>query len=313
MKPQAAATILETINHLVDRRQQLLNWRLASLSDLKPAELAELEKVWPKLTAKRRRQIVSRLVELAEDNVELNFDGIFKSLLTDPDEEVRNHALGGLWEDEAPSLIEPLARLLEQDSSTRVRAAAATALAKFALLAEHQKLPASAAARVHQALLGIIGDDRQPAEVRRRALEAAAPLGLPQVAKTIRAAYCGHNAKLKISAIYAMGKSCDPCWLAILLDELTSANAEIRYEAATACGELEAEAAVPHLSRLIDDADTEVQLAAIQALGKIGGNEAKKGLKRCLNHPREVIRQMAEQALEELEDMEEPLSFGLEQ
>jgi len=311
MKPQAAATILETINHLVDRRQQLLNWRLANLSDLKPAELAELEKVWPKLTAKRRRQIVSRLVELAEDNVELNFDGIFKSLLTDPDEEVRNQAIGGLWEDEAPSLIEPLARLLEQDSSTRVRAAAATTLAKFALLAEHQKLPASAAARVHQALLGIIGDDRQPAEVRRRALEAAAPLGLPQVAKTIRAAYCGHNAKLKISAIYAMGKSCDPCWLAILLDELTSANAEMRYEAATACGELEAEAAVPHLSRLIDDADTEVQLAAIQALGKIGGNEAKKGLKRCLNHPREVIRQMAEQALEELEDMEEPLSFGL--
>jgi len=50
-------------------------------------------------------------------------------------------------------------------------------------------------------------------------------------------------------------------------------------------------------------------MAVIQALGKIGNSEAKKCLEQCLNNPSEAIRQTAEQAIQQLEDWEDPFSF----
>jgi len=107
----------------------------------------------------------------------------------------------------------------------------------------------------------------------------------------------------------AMGKNCNPAWLPILTKELGSTDAEMRYEAAGACGELGEEDAVPHLIRLISGPDTEVQLAVIRALGKIGDSEAKTCLEKCLDSSNEAIQQAAEQALYDLEVGEEPLSF----
>lgn len=98
-------------------------------------------------------------------------------------------------------------------------------------------------------------------------------------------------------------------WLPILLKELANADAEIRYEAVGACGELGEEEAAHHIIGLINDPDADVQLAAIQTLGKIGGSTAKKCLERCLNNPSEAVHQTAEQALHELEIAEDPFSF----
>ncbi|GAI06683.1 unnamed protein product, partial [marine sediment metagenome] len=217
----------------------------------------------------------------------------------------------GLWESEEASLIDPLIILLNQDSSEKVQATAATALGKFAMLAELKKLRPSHKSKVCQALLTVIDDKSKPIEVKRRALGAAAPLSLPQMEKAIAKAYQSGNPKLRTSALFAMGKSCNHSWLPILLKELASADAEMRYEAAGACGELGEKEAAPYLLELISDPDVDVQLAAIQALGKIGGPEAKDCLERCLNNPSEIIQQAAEQALYQLEAGEEPLSFQI--
>ncbi len=283
--------------------------RLAELSNLNPEELAILEQVWATIEPKRRRQIVSQLVRLAEDDFELNFDSTFKNCLKDKDAEVRSKAIEGLWENEEPSLINPLINLLEQDGSEKVRAAAATALGKFVMLAEHKKLRPCHGAKVCQSLLTVISDKSKTTEVKRRALEAAAPIRHPQVERAILEAYQSSNPKLRVSSIYAMGKSCNPAWLPTLLKELASTDVEIRYEAATACGELGEEEAAPQLIALVNDPDIEIQLATIQALGKIGGTEAKNCLEQCLDDPNEIIQQAAEQALQELELGEEPLSF----
>jgi len=301
--------IKETVTDLADSDKPIPNSRLIDLSKLKQEELRILEQEWAAIEPKRRQQIVYRLLELSEDNFELNFDSIFKNCLKDRDAEVRSKAIEGLWESEEASLINPLVNLLEQDSSEKVQAAAATALGKFAMLAEHKKLRSYHTSKVEQALLTTISDKDKPLEIRRRALEAVAPLSLPQVRKTIIEAYQGHNSKLRISAVYAMGKSCDHSWLPLLLKELASADAEIRYEAVGACGELGEEKVTHYLTKLINDPDIDVQLAVIQALGKIGGSEAKKCLEQCLNNPSEAISQPAEQALQELEAWENPLSF----
>ncbi len=312
MEPPTPLSIRETIADLGNSNQSLLSSRLVDLSNLNSEELRFLEQVWVEIEPERRRQIVYRLVELAEDNFELNFDSIFWNCLKDQDAEVRCKAIEGLWENEETSLIDPLINLLQQDSSERVQTAAATALGRFAMLAEHKKLRSCHASKVSQALLVALGDESKPIEVKCRVLEAAAPLSLPQIKKAIREAYQSHNAKLRISAIYAMGKNCDGSWLSVLLKELASADAEIRYEAVGACSELGEEEAVPYLITLIDDPDTDVQLAAIQALGKIGGTGAKECLEQCLSNPSEAISQMAEQALQELKAGEDSLSSPFE-
>ena len=85
--------IEETIGDLVNSDKPSRSSKLAKLSNLNPEELGVLERVWTTIEPKRRRQIVSRLVELAEDDFELNFDSIFKNCLGDQDAEVRSKAI----------------------------------------------------------------------------------------------------------------------------------------------------------------------------------------------------------------------------
>jgi HEAT repeat protein len=312
MEPALPPPVEQTIAKLVNPDKALADSWLTDLSSLSSAELAKLEKAWPEVEAKRRGQVMHRLIELAEDNFELDFDNIFKGRLKDDDAVVRSKAIEGLWENEEASLIEPLIDLLEKDSSEEVQAAAATALGKFALLAELQKLRPNYKDRISRSLLAVINDQAKPAEVKRRALEAAAPLTLSQMKKAIAQAYQSGDNKLKIGAIFAMGKSGNPSWLPILLKELSSPDAEVRYEAAGACGELGEEEAASYLCDIVNDADVDVRLAAIQALGKIGGPEAKGCLEKCLNHPDEAIQKTAEEALSQLEAEEDPLFSEIE-
>jgi HEAT repeat protein len=301
----------EIISSLSEQDEAPVSSRLTELANMDAAALESFKQAWPTIELGQRRQIVSRLVELAEDNFELDFDNILKNCLDDEDAEVRSKAIKGLWENEEPSLINTLLNLFEHDSSEAVQAAAASALGRFAMLAEHQKLRRSYRAKIYQALLATIKDNSRSPEVKRRALEAIAPMDSTEVGRAISEAYHSGHPKLKVSAIYAMGKNCNPAWLPLLFKELDSPEAEIRYEAATACGEIGEEEAVPHLIKLIDDRDIEVQLAAIRALGRIGGTEAKNCLEQCLDDDNEAIEQAAEQALYELNEGEEPLSFSL--
>ncbi|MFQ5988094.1 MAG: HEAT repeat domain-containing protein, partial [Dehalococcoidia bacterium] len=113
----------------------LASSKLANLSALSQEELKLFLEEWAKMGVDRQRQIVSKLVELADENPSLNFDDIFRAFLLDPDEIVRAKSIEGLWECENRSLIDPLIALLREDSKECVRAAAAVALGRFALLA----------------------------------------------------------------------------------------------------------------------------------------------------------------------------------
>jgi len=311
MDPVALLSLEEIIAGLADVNRPLLYTVISELSDLNKEELRRLEQVWTTIDLKRRRQILRRMVETAEHNAVLNFDEAFKLFLKDGDAEVRSLAIEGLWESEDPFLIAYFIRFLSVDNPEQVQSAAAIALGKFALLAELGKLRPHYLNRVAAALISALEDRNRPVEVRRRILEAAAPLNLPQVRKAITEAYQDDSYECKISAIYAMGQSCDPSWLPILLQELESSDSVLRYEAAGACGELGAEAAVPYLAELVTDPDLDVRLAAIQALGKIGGSEAKSLLEDYADAAEEAVREAVEQALGELEFAEDPLSFKL--
>lgn len=283
--------------------------KLANLSDPLPEEVDIFGREWSNIDVTRRRQIVGQLAELAEDNLELDFDEVFRSCLTDADGEVRVKAIEGLWGCEERSLIDPLIRLLLEDVEHSVRAAAADGLGRFAMLAELGKLTESDAHRVEEALLTAFNEGNEQLNVRLRVLEAISPLTKPQVEEMIRQAYRSDSLEFQVSAVYAMGRNCNPGWLPVLLKELRSSDPQLRFEAVRACAELEAEEAVPHLIDLTRDSDAEVQISAIEALGRIGGGEAREGLQQCLDSSEEVIRQASQEALEEIGFWDDPSSL----
>ena len=294
------------LTELGDENKNLLANHLVYLSDLPSEEVEAFARAWEKTATPRRHQLVSHLVSLTEDNSELNFDTIFRVILDDPDAEVRNKAVEGLAECEDPKLIEPLLELAQRDMSEEVRAAAISALGHFALLAELQKIRPKYGLRIMEALIAFIRDQDQPLIVRRRGVEAVAPLSQPEVKKAITEAYLSPLLPLKVSALYAMGRNCDSHWLSILLPELRSTVVEIRYEAAGALGELGDEAAVPHLIPTCYDEDVQVREASVRALGKVGGTDARLALQQCLQRADARLRQAVQEALMELESLEDP-------
>jgi HEAT repeat protein len=103
-----------------------------------------------------------------------------------------------------------------------------------------------------------------------------------------------------------MGRSADSYWRKVLVKELDNPNPELRFEAARACGELEAYSAVPRLvEMMMDDPDREAQQAAVWALGHIGGREAREALEACYESEDEALSQAAAEALDELDLMGE--------
>jgi HEAT repeat protein len=147
--------IEEIIAGLADAAAPVKSAALAELSDLNLHELHIFGCIWPKIGYERRREIISRLIELAEDNFEFSFDAIFKRCLKDPDEVVRIRSIEGLWENEESSFMETLIDIMKTDSALAVREAAANALGRFSLLAEHDKLPPGAIPVLSRALLGV--------------------------------------------------------------------------------------------------------------------------------------------------------------
>lgn len=300
---------IQHITEIFDSSKPVASSKLVYLSDLSSEELKFLKEIWTNADAARRHQVISQLVHLSEVDFRLDFSGVFVFCISDPDETLRIQAMTGLDGEEKYLLINPLLRALKEDNSAKTRAAAATALGKFALLGELGKLPTHYKNKIYTALLDVLGNKVEAAEVRRRSLEAVSPFNLPRVKELIEQAYHTDDVKLKSSAIYAMGRNCDSAWLPILMTELNSNEAEMRYEAANACGELGAEEAVPHLLKLIKDEDYQVQEAAIKALGQIGGEQAKQALKKLAKNPQPRIRQAVKSALEEIHFCEDPPFF----
>jgi HEAT repeat protein len=281
---------------------------LYHLSGLDAEEAARVRKLWPRLPVELRREITRRLVELAEADFEVNFGAIFRLGLEDEDAEVRTSAVEGLWEDEDTRLVAPLATCLLEDEAQAVRAAAATSLGRFVLLGELQKIRPNPHAQACQALLAACQAVEETPEVRRRALESIAYTDSEVVAELIQQAYESTDEKLRVSAVFAMGRSADTRWASQVQQELFSPNPELRYEAARACGELQLAETVTDLAELVDDADPEIQETALWALGQIGGDKARAILERYSKSAYEATHIAAEAALAELEFLHGDLS-----
>jgi HEAT repeat protein len=288
------------LEELSDETQNLSIARLYELSGLDHEEIECFSAAWPLVPASRRRKIISHLVEIAEANFEADFDAVFRACFTDEDEFVRTQAIEGLWENEDIKLIRPLIELLHEDSSVAVRAAAATSLGRFVLLGELEKLSPTLTNNTCEALWEVIHSFEEDVEVRRRAIESTAYSGEEGVAEVIADAYDDDDERMRVSAVFAMGRSADPRWKSTVLQELTAPDPEMRYEAARACGALEVQEAIPYLRDFVYDNDREIQEVSIWALGQIGGAESRRILEARYEEADAILCEIIEDALGEL-------------
>lgn len=278
---------------------------LMQLSGLYGEELEELRSAWGSLPVSRRRELVAKLVALAEENVEMDFYEVLSHAMTDDDADVRERAIAGLWENDDRRTIPKLIDRLRNDSVASVRAASASVLGHFAQLAVAGKLIERDRQRVYDALLAALRNERETGEVRRRALESAGSFQTDEVRDWVRWGYHHEDPLLRQSALFAMGRSFDPSWLSFVCEELSNEDPAIRFEAANAARELAGEQAVPQLVELVNDSDRQVAMAALQALGGIGGARVKKMLRGfAAMSDDDVVREAAEESLRQIQSEE---------
>jgi HEAT repeat protein len=267
---------------LADEKYPPRKQDLRALSDLNAKQTAAFVEAWPKIPPARRLAIMTELGELAEETFDLDIRAVARAALGDPDGEVRASAIRNLWEDEGVDLIDIFTAVLNRDPAPEARAAAATALGQYVFLGQMEELDPALARKVEDLLLAIYaGPDLL--DIRRRALESIGFADRPDAAAAIQQAYESGDEQLRVSALFAMGRSLDhEKWGATVLGDLAHLSPRIRFEAARAAGELALAGAVPALGQLIRDVDPEVREISVWALGEIGGDDARELLQNLL-------------------------------
>jgi len=251
---------------------------LVALSDLSLADLRRVREAWSKISDARRLQAVHTLVEESFANLHVQLGRLLRLALTDPLPDVRILAISGLWEDREADLVGPLIHILNNDPYDTVRAAAAQALGAFVLAGELDELSPALAMRAEDALLAVLHADTEPLNVQVNALESIAFSGETGIRELIEDCYYSPFDEMQVASLRAMGRSADVRWRSTAQTELDSPEPEMRAAAARACGELEASDALENLIALLSDDSKPVRLAAIFALGRLGGRQAKEML-----------------------------------
>ena len=303
-------SLSESLDVLLSNKSNYKDRDLVNLSDLNEEDLNLFIDYWLNFDTIKRIEVLKKLTEISEHNLEVDFDIIFKLCLEDTDAEIRSIAIDGLWECEDRHLLDVLCKIMENDVSTEVRSSAALGVGKFATLCQNGKMLFKDQDRIIYPLLGVVEDMSEDLEVRRRAMESVSIFDTEEVHDIIQEAYQHENPEMRRSAVYSMGKNCDIGWLSIILEELDNNDPAMRYEACNACAELSEEEAVPYLIPLFEDEDLETQSAAIMATGYIGGKMAKNALMECQQSSDQVIVEIAQESLEILRVSEGSMDFG---
>ena len=309
--PERHVSLEALLAELVDPEHAVRVSDLTSLSRLHGDDRARFLDTWSGLSIQRRREIIDRLADLADDNVDFDFTPVFFIGLLDDDVQVRAESAKALWEYEGDDLVAVLLRLLH-DPEALVRAEAALGLGRFLLRAELEDRDDERSRGIEGALRDVARDESELAEVRGRALEALGARTKEWVHDLIDEAHLSGERRLALSAVHAMGASADPEWLPTIIEEMHSEDSEMRFEAATAAGSIGVEDAVLELSDLTADDDPEVQEAAIGALGQIGGPAARSVLQTVASeYQDERVTDAVADALSEADFIEDPLGLRL--
>ncbi len=169
---------------------------------------------------------------------------------------------------------------------------------------------------VTEALRHIYHDASQPKLVRRRALEAAVRAPRDWHRDAASSAWRSDDSEWRLTAVFAMGHL--PGFAAEIEEALDAEELPIAHEALLAAGRAGIEELADRLMEVAEDPDAqrELRLGAIEALGELGSAEGVDLLQALTLSEDSEIAAVAEEALEELalvsgfdEDLDEDLDW----
>jgi hypothetical protein len=272
---------------------------ISGLSNIGVEEFARLKPVWESLDATYKRILMQMLADVADSDFEFDYSMIGLANLNDEDGAVRQAAIEILQHDESPELMNKLSILASSDPELNVRIEATRSLGRFVLLAEWEEISQKDIRPVQEFLANTYHNMSVPAEMRGVALESLANSSYDKIVSMIESAYRSQNPVLTLSAITAMGRTCDERWESVILRELESRDSVMIRAAIRAAGEIQSEDAVPILKKILKDANREDLETIIWSLGEIGGKESTRILEQLLS---EVENEEDEELLEWIDD-----------
>jgi hypothetical protein len=271
----------KVLDALLDADNPLPPRYLYRFSDLEPDDLAALKTIWRQIPTWRRKALLEDLEQLFGDDYLLSFEAICRLGLEDPESEIRFLSIRSLFEYDTEDLIPVFMDLLVNDEQEDVRAVSATVLGKYIYEGELEELSPKTLREIEDKLLAVIqGPDTML--VRRRALEALGFSSRKELPDLIEKAFNHSEYDWVVSAIFAMGRSCEQRWQEPVIKMLDHVLPAVRAEAARAAGEIEIADAVDRLIELLDDDNEDVRLASVWALSQIGGQGVQEALTMML-------------------------------
>lgn len=309
----AELNLQSVLDHLLDSKKDIPQGHLQFYSDLDPKSLRLFLDVWKNVPANRKLLLLDSLIAHLDEDTIVSYEEIGRSLLNDPNADVRAKALGLLAESDDPRLVDAILNIFQTDTDLAPRLRAAHLLGEFILMGELEELDEARLHKIEEALIAVIRSDENPA-LRRQALEAFGYSGRDEAVAIIESGYEREDPLWVASALRAMGRSHDNHWNSSVTSRLIDADPRIRYAAAEAAGELSIEEAGPILLQMLEDEeeDDEVTMAAIWALSQIGGEDARAYILNLLETSEdEDVTDFLEGALENLDFNEELNKFDL--
>ena len=260
---------------------------LYRFSDLEPDKLVDLKAIWDQIPSWRRKALLEDLEQLFGDDYLLSFEAISRLGLEDSESEIRFLSIRSLFEYDTVDLIPVFLDLMVNDDQEDVRAVTATVLGKYVYEGEVEEIPQRTLRQIEDQLLAVTqGTDSML--VRRRALKSLGFSSRDEIPALIETAFNHAEFDWVVSAIFAMGRSCDKRWGESVLKMLDHLLPAVRTEAARAAGGIEIPDAVDQLIELLDDDNEEARLAAAWSLSQIGGEGVQEALDMMLAETEEA-------------------------
>jgi HEAT repeat protein len=304
MEPETADPI-EVIQRALTTGLDISRESVEGLSGLGGPIYDRFREMWKGLPDGDREALLDAVGEAGEENLVLDFMPIYELAIQDPDDTVRELGLRLASEEARPDLLDIYLRAAVADPDPDIRVAAIEELSAYTLTAQVDDWPMDLQQKMEQALVGIIHLPGAEANVRKAALLSLSYLTTPQIEVEIRQAHLQPD--LRETAIEAMGRNCQEIWIPDIQAELQDDDPRRRIVAAQAAAELDDLEMVPYIVRLLRDDDEDVKVAAIEALGAIGGDDAKSVLSDLLQSRNRTLREAAKDAMQELTESEDAM------
>ncbi|MFZ4828357.1 MAG: HEAT repeat domain-containing protein [Phototrophicaceae bacterium] len=273
-----AVTVEQLLEHLAKEHIEFNTILTYGLSDLSQDTLNRIRPSWVLLDTDTKITIIRHLTDVAESNIELHYDTFGWLVLEDRESDILEAGLDLLWENESLSLMNRLIEFCNDSYPNNLRVTAVRHLERFIALGEYGEIDGDSFKRALGSLQAIWYSDNQDVQLRGACIECLGNATFEELPKLIEEAYSSASDEIRCSAVYAMGRTCDETWEDILLDELNSRDAQMRYEAARSCGHIESTEALPILYQMVIDDEREIQEISIWSMGEIGGRYAQNYL-----------------------------------